>query len=651
MWEEDPRTTRLRCPPADARAKGGGDAFPALPQGDAGDVARRAALIDEARLLQRLGISKPLIQTMADRALRHHTTIEQELLASGVICEDAYYGSIARMFGFPYLKDVPAALVTDVMGIDSQLKTPRLIRLHGPGQPPLVVVVPEIRGAEALARRLRRKLGGQETIAIATPSTVRSTVWTAGQARRSQEVIGRLFEKSRDYSARLVMTGEQGFSGGVLLSFLIFLAVLAPVLALSVLHVFLSLFHLAALSLRACLLNGEKRRRKAPLPVPDALPGRIAEPLPVYTVLVAIYREAGVVPQLLAALSALDWPRSLLDIKLVCEADDEETLSAIEREQPGPQFEIVRVPPCHPRTKPKALSYALCGARGEFLTIYDAEDRPDPGQLREAYHAFRTGPADLACLQAPLIIANTKDSWISAIFGLEYAALFRRLLPALARQRLPLPLGGTSNHFKTAILRACNGWDPFNVTEDADLGMRLYRLGYRSATLTCPTFEDAPTTFKVWLGQRTRWYKGWLQTWLVHMRNPRRAARDMGLMPFIVFQLLVGGMLVAALSHPALILFLGTTIAALLSEPAQEPSLFTSIMFSIDLANIGGAYLIFFAVGSTAMSKREVRSVGLRWLLLPVYWLGVSLAAWKAVFELRFRPFYWNKTPHAPSSG
>ncbi len=157
------------------------------------------------------------------------------------------------------------------------------------------------------------------------------------------------------------------------------------------------------------------------------------------------------------------------------------------------------------------------------------------------------------------------------------SALFRRLLPALGFYRLPLPLGGTSNHFRTALLRASGGWDPFNVTEDADLGMRLCRMGYRSSTLTLPTYEDAPTEFRVWLAQRTRWYKGWLQTWLVLMRQPLRTARDMGPLSFLVFQLLVGGMLVAALSHPGLIVFVTLSVLSLMQIPAPQPNIFTTI--------------------------------------------------------------------------
>ncbi|WP_082352354.1 glycosyltransferase family 2 protein [Rhizobium sp. AAP43] len=611
----------------------------------------------EARLLHRLGIAKPLIARMADRAAKHRTTIEQELLASGAVQEDAYYAGLARMFGFTFLDVIPADLVTDLSGLDSQLKQPRLLRLHYPDRPPVMVVVPEIRTADALARRLSRGGDMAGSVVVATPSAVRSAVWAAGARRRSREAVGGLFESARSQSARLVVTGEQGFLAGLLASVLIVVASISPMAALLVLHIVMSLFHLAALALRMMVIQHSCQQEKARRRQGGTSEGHVAAPefqspdgpLPVYTVMVAIYREAAVVPQLLTALSALDWPKSLLDIKIVCEADDQETLAALQAARTGPQFEVVAVPSSLPRTKPKALTYALAGARGEFLTIYDAEDRPDPQQLREAYHTFRLGPPDLACLQAPLAIANGGESWISAIFALEYSALFRKLLPALGHHRLPMPLGGTSNHFKTQALVKSGGWDPYNVTEDADLGMRLYRAGYRASTITSPTLEDAPTHFKVWLGQRTRWYKGWLQTWLVLMRSPARTAQEMGLGAFLVFQLLVGGMLVAALTHPALILFIAVAVTSLREVPIAQTNLMTTVLLAIDLINILGSYAIFFVLGALPMSGTERKSLGHRWILIPVYWMGVSLAAWKAAIELRFKPFYWNKTPHSPS--
>ncbi len=370
--------------------------------------------------------------------------------------------------------------------------------------------------------------------------------------------------------------------------------------------------------------------------------------LPIYSVLVALYKEAEVASQLVAALKQLNWPASKLDIKLVCEADDHTTIAALQAADLAPQFEIVRVPVAHPRTKPKALNYALAAVRGEFVVIYDAEDRPHPDQLRAAHAQFVSSAGDVVCIQAPLVISNGRDSWISAAFALEYAALFRMLLPMLAKRRLPLPLGGTSNHLRVAELRACGGWDPYNVTEDADLGMRLYRLGYRCGVIDCPTHEDAPTTFNIWLNQRTRWFKGWLQTWLVMMRSPRTLMMEMGVGAFLVFQLLIGGMLIASLAHPWLIvLLLSTATYLMLGFP--PPGTREALLFLIDMANMLASYGLFLLLGKKAMHRDERRSVGWRWIAVPLYWLMISIAAWRAVFQLPFKPFFWDKTPHLPA--
>ncbi len=603
-----------------------------------------ARLKTEAGLLHVLGISKPLIARMAQRAATNGTCIETELLASGAIEEAAYFAALARMYGLPFQAELDPALIVDYAHGDTQLVEPRMARLHHADRPPVMAIVPHILHAEGLAKRFGRHANGTGSLVVTTPSAIRRAIWKAGEERRVRSAVSALFEHSQSLSARLVVTGDQGFIAGAALCLASLLLVLAPIFAMAIAHLLLSLFHTAGLFLRITAVSHGRRRHHTNICLES--PG---ETLPVYTVMVAVYREAAVVPQLIAALDAIDWPRSLLDVKLVCEADDHETIEAIRLAGPGCHVEVVTVPAMAPRTKPKALTYALAGARGEFLTIYDAEDRPHPQQLREAYHAFRLGPPDLVCLQAPLVIGNAGDSWISAVFALEYSALFRRLLPALGFYRLPLPLGGTSNHFKTALLKHSGGWDPYNVTEDADLGMRLCRMGFRSSTLTLPTYEDAPTEFGVWLAQRTRWYKGWLQTWLVMMRHPLRTAREMGPLSFLVFQLLVGGMLVAALSHPGLIIFITLSVLSLMQIPAPQPNLFTTMMLAMDIFNILGSYAVFFVLGATPMSDREKKGVGWKWAMIPVYWMAVSLAAWKAVIELRLKPFHWNKTPHRPS--
>lgn len=229
-------------------------------------------------------------------------------------------------------------------------------------------------------------------------------------------------------------------------------------------------------------------------PPPDA-------DLPAYTIVAPLYREAEVAPDLIAALTAIDYPPDRLQALVVLEADDRETLSALTA-LPLPGFvEILIAPPGRPRTKPRACNVALEFATGELLTIYDAEDRPHPGQLREAAARFTSGDARLACLQAPLRV-DPDRRFLPTQFALEYAVQFEAVLPLLDRLGAPFPLGGTSNHFRVAVLKALGGWDAWNVTEDADLGFRLAAEGYRLGVLSSPTFEPAPDRLSDWLPQR-----------------------------------------------------------------------------------------------------------------------------------------------------
>lgn len=596
----------------------------------------------ETLILRELGLAKPLIRDMADRARAHGTTVEQELLASGAVQEDAYYEAMARLAGVPYLREIEPGRVVDLPGLDTQLQRPTMLRLSNGNGPPLTVISPGAERLPQLTESLERLPGLRDAVMIASPTAIRRATWAVGADRRVRQGVRALFEDRPEQSARIVMSGGQGFHLGLFCGLLLSAILIAPLLTGLAMHVLLSLFFLACTLLR--LMAALHPRAKPIRRDVTAVESR----LPVYTVLVALYREAGVVPQLIAALNRLNWPRSLLDIKLVCEADDPETIAAIERQQPGPHIEIVRVPPMHPRTKPKALNYALAGARGSYLAVYDAEDRPHPDQLLEAHQRFSRSDQQLACLQSPLVIANGGSSWISAVFALEYAGLFRRLLPALARFHLPLPLGGTSNHFRVSVLNAVGGWDPYNVTEDADLGLRLYRQGYRTGVLSRQTLEDAPTELKVWIGQRTRWLKGWLQTWLVVMRDPALALAQMGVGGFVAFQLLIGGMLLSALCHPLLFVLVTSAVMAMAERPAEEVPLSQIILLGIDIANILGSYAAFFILGATAMIGHERALIGRRWLTIPLYWLFISWAGWRALFELRFRPFFWQKTPHVP---
>ncbi len=591
-----------------------------------------------------LGISKPLLATVAERARRNGTTAEAELLMSGQVDETAYYAAMARFLRLDFIEAIDPALVVDNPVLDTQLHLPNSVRIAYRYRAPLNAIVPEARRLADLAAALQTLPQLAQGLIITTPSAIRRAAWKAGSARRARDAVNHLFDRFPQFSARIVLAGRQGFYAGLGCAVLLSALVVTPMDTLYFLHVTLSLIYLTSLLLRFFALTLHRFSPRYPAYIPDP-PG----PLPRYTVMVALYREASVARQLVDSLRRIDWPHSLLDIKLVCEEDDDETIAALRALNLEPYFEIVEVPDLGPRTKPKALTYALVAARGDFLAIYDAEDRPHPQQLREAYRHFCRVPHRVACLQAPLVITNARESWISTLFSIEYSGLFRGLLPKLARFGMPLPLGGTSNHFRTDVLRAAGGWDPFNVTEDADLGLRLYRLGYRAETLVRQTLEDAPTTARVWMGQRSRWFKGWLQTWLVLMRAPRKLRRDMGTGAFCIFQLMIGGMLMSSLMHPLILAFVGIGAYAMMEAPVDEIPAGALSLFVIDLTNILGSYAIFLALGMGSMTAYEKRMIGGRWVGLPLYWLMISAAAWRAVLELRRKPFYWNKTPHKPA--
>lgn len=612
-----------------------------LEKPDAVDPSAAPDLGDEARALQSLGFSKPLIQTLSSKARQNGTTIERELLHHPGIEESAYYGAMARLLRLPFVEQLSGEDVVDSGMLDTQLRRPITVRIHHRYQAPQVAVVPEAGRLGDLAAALISQPLLRRDLVVTTPSAIQKAAWSAGAQRRVRQTIAALFEDRPQFSARTVLTGSQGFVAGLLASPLLTALLFAPEVILPVLHPILSYLYLAGLLLRIRALVYRKRQQHHE---PPAAPG----PLPCYTVLVALYREAAVAEQLVRCLKRLDWPPSLLDIKLVCEADDTETIAALRQQALTRQFEIVEVPPAHPRTKPKALSYALTGVRGDYLVIYDAEDRPHPGQLKEAHRRFCELPREVACLQAPLVITNASASWLSTLFSLEYSALFRGLLPMLAHYRMPMPLGGTSNHFRTEVLKEVGGWDPFNVTEDADLGLRLFRLGYRSDVLRRQTLEDAPVKLGVWMGQRTRWFKGWAQTWLVMMRQPKRLIGEMGLGACLIFHLMIGGMLLSSLLHPLIFVFLTQGAIAMMETPATSIPTSVLWLFLVDTVNIFGSYLTFIALGVSSMTEHEKRLLGARWMAVPFYWMITSLAAWRAIIELKARPFFWKKTPHQP---
>ncbi len=368
-----------------------------------------------------------------------------------------------------------------------------------------------------------------------------------------------------------------------------------------------------------------------PLPAPP--PGRSRLAPPIYTVIAPLNREREVAADIVAALSRLDYPPDNLDIKLVLEADDHETRAVLEGLGLVRPFELLIVPPGAPRTKPRALNFALAYARGDYVVIYDAEDRPSKDQLWAALDAFDAGDARLACVQAPLSWYNGRETWLTRQFALEYAALFHVVLPALARWGWPLPLGGTSNHFRRAALEKAGGWDPYNVTEDADLGFRLAELGYAATVIAPGTGEEAVTTLGPWMRQRSRWIKGFLQTLLVRLSNLPALARNAGPRGLASLLLTIALPLASSFLHGPLALWTVWQIA-------------TGALTGAAGALLAAGYGVAAATAWVGLARSGQREFALSIALMPLYWPLHSIAALRALRDLALRPYHWEKTRH-----
>jgi cellulose synthase/poly-beta-1,6-N-acetylglucosamine synthase-like glycosyltransferase len=390
-----------------------------------------------------------------------------------------------------------------------------------------------------------------------------------------------------------------------------------------------------AMRLAALAVTDEPEREHA---IPD-------RELPDYTIIVPLFRESRVVRRLIAALNALDYPREKLDIKLAVERDDIATRHLIATLDLDSAYQVIVAPPLGPRTKPKALNAALQFARGRYVAIFDAEDEPESDQLRRALARFRNGDPKLACVQARLTIDNTADSWLTRLFTAEYCGLFDVLLPALARWRLPLPLGGTSNHFRTEILRRVGAWDPYNVTEDADLGMRLARLGYETSVIASTTHEEGLSRLGPWIKQRSRWFKGWLQTWFVHMRSPLKLFRELGFKGFVTFQLIVGGTVLSALVHPIVIalMIFGAATGDLFNWHGSIAGTVAAVVCAMIFVS---GYVASVALAIAGLARRGLLAHVRAQIMTPVLWVLLSIAAWRAVVELIRAPYRWDKTEH-----
>jgi len=617
----------------------------AEPHGD-DDIACAALFYPQIRewlpVAGRIGLPLASLATAAARSTANGSDVASELIAARDVDETVLYKALAYEAGLPFVEDIDPHRIVLAESFASQFLRRHAghvpVKVQGRDGEEFPVVAPEGWSPQRFADLVGRYPKVVSRLKVTSPTALRSALRRRAESRTTRQAVGGLFERGPEFSARVVLNAWQGAVCGALMVALPLAFISDPAGSLLAIHYVSTFFFLACVGLRfAAIASAFPRRTNAVVSLPY---GR----KPVYSVLVALYKEADIVPGLLAALDRIVWPRSRLQVMLVCERDDRETIEAIRRAGAPPHVEIVEVPFSLPRTKPKALSYAMALARGDLIVLYDAEDEPHPNQLVEAWQKFSRSPPGMACLQAPLEIIDSGGGFLSRMFAFEYRALFGGLLPWLARHGCLLPLGGTSNHFRRTALEKVGGWDPFNVTEDADLGVRLARFGYRTEMLSLPTREPPPPDLAAWLPQRTRWLKGWLQTWLVHMRQPLRLARELGPNSFIAAQILFAGMVVSALVHPLLVVTLLTIVLYLAAGgiPAESQS----VLLLIDVVNIACGYASFLLLGRQTLRASERRGFWKIVVFTPAYWLMVSYAAWRALIELWRRPHHWNKTPH-----
>ncbi len=380
------------------------------------------------------------------------------------------------------------------------------------------------------------------------------------------------------------------------------------------------------------------------------------EELPNYTIIVPAYQEAETLPVLLENLQNIDYPREKLDIKIVLEEGDMETLEVAKRLnlhkglKDGPkkaaclwEYEILIAPRSTIRTKPRVLNYGLKKARGDFCVVYDVEDRPEPDQLKKAICAFKKLPEDYVCLQSRLGYFNIYDNLLTRWFTLEYVSWFDYYLPGLQSVKCPIPLGGTSNHFKIDALIKLGAWDPYNVTEDADLGVRIFREGKKTGMLNTHTYEEANNELWNWIRQRSRWLKGFILTYFVHMRNPFKLLKQLGLKSFLMFQIAFGGNFMVPLLNP----ILWVTMIAWLLVPQYVPQLIGGkVMWWICFGNLAVGNLFYIGIHFISAFKANKKSLAIFALFMPIYWILLSVGAYRGLYQVFTKPFLWEKTNH-----
>jgi cellulose synthase/poly-beta-1,6-N-acetylglucosamine synthase-like glycosyltransferase len=591
-------------------------------------------------LIERGVIDESGLEAALDLQDREAILLGEALVARGSRQEDVW-AALAAQWGLPQI-DLAGHWVDPALA--NELEAREAIRHRvlpirkGGGKAVVAMADPHDRSALAY---MQGRLGMPIVPIVATPVSLRRRQEVAYRRQLVQVACAQLHATAPEYSAHVTLTRGQKKAlaiGG--LAALVILVLIKGTFFIALAGATVTLY--AAVVMFRAYVTVVGARSQELIAVSRAEIDALTD-LPVYTLLLPLYREAGVLPQLLRACQELEYPAGKLDIKLLLEEDDVETIAVVRHTPLPPNFDVVIVPAEGPRTKPKACNYGLQFARGEFSVIYDAEDIPAPDQLKKALAVFRRSDRLVGCVQAQLNYYNPQQNLITKWFALEYMSWFDFFLPGLVKLGLPVPLGGSSNHFPTQLLRDLGAWDPNNVTEDADLGMRLHRTGYQTALVDSVTLEEANSDYVNWMRQRSRWGKGYLISWLVLMRHPRTLMRDVGWRGTVAMQLTLGGTFGVALLN--LLVYL-LTLLWVLAQLGVIAYLFPTGIYYVGMIELVFGNFLFLYLGLWCAHHRRTFDLTHAAMLSPLYWLMASLAMIKAGAQSVNKPTFWEKTVH-----
>ena len=493
------------------------------------------------------------------------------------------------------------------------------------------------------SRLISEALGRDVEFVAATSAQIWHSILDVFGPLIADQAANELWNQNPVLSARTVASRGQKVGFAVLLVVLVVALVLWPIGTVIVLIAGTSLVFLAGtafkffISLRGARFDLVERVSDGAVEALDD------DALPRYTVLVPVFKEANIVAQLVKNLGGIDWPANRLEVFVLIEESDHETRAAFEASSPPDHFHVITIPAGHPQTKPRACNVGLFFATGDYLVIFDAEDTPEPDQLKKAYISFQRGGEKTVCVQAALNYFNARENVLTRMFSLEYGYWFDYMLAGLDSLDLPIPLGGTSNHFRTEALISLGGWDPYNVTEDADLGIRASALGYRVGVVNSATMEEANTSIPNFIRQRSRWIKGYMQTTLVHARRPIALLRQIGFWRFSSFVLLIAG---TPATFLGVLPFYILTVLSLVLPTEFVGQFFPVWLLWVCFLNfiIGSSIMVYLSM----MGPFKRRTFALvPWALLnPLYWVLHSISSYKALWQLITKPHYWEKTEH-----